>query len=91
MLQGLIVIGGFVLIGLAGYGFWQGSKLKPHDHIPPSKGPIFPWGSSPISSSASAHLRRRRKAAKDEQQKRTGPVLRKIRMRLAGKPTTPPG
>jgi hypothetical protein len=33
-----MVIGGFVLIGLAGYGFWQGLKLKPHDNIPPSKG-----------------------------------------------------
>jgi hypothetical protein len=38
MLQSLMVIGGFVLIGVAGYGFWQGLKLKPHDNIPPSKG-----------------------------------------------------
>jgi hypothetical protein len=38
MLQGLIVIGGFGLIGFAGYGFWQGLKLKPHDNIPLSKG-----------------------------------------------------
>jgi hypothetical protein len=38
MLQGLIVIGGFGLIGLACYGFWQGLKLKPHDNIPRSKG-----------------------------------------------------
>jgi hypothetical protein len=38
MVQGLMVIGGFVLIGLAAYGFWQGLKLKPHDNIPPSKG-----------------------------------------------------
>jgi hypothetical protein len=38
MLQGLIVGGGFVLIGLAGYGFWQGLKLKPHDTIPSAKG-----------------------------------------------------
>jgi hypothetical protein len=38
MLQDLIVIGGFGLIGFAGYGFWQGLKLKPHDTIPLSKG-----------------------------------------------------
>jgi hypothetical protein len=38
MLQGLMVIGGFVLIGLAAYGFWQGLKLQPHDNIPNSKG-----------------------------------------------------
>jgi hypothetical protein len=38
MVQGLMVIGGFVLIGLAAYGFWQGLKLKPHENIPPSKG-----------------------------------------------------
>jgi hypothetical protein len=38
MPQGLMVTGGFVLIGLAGYGFWQGMKLKPHDNIPPPKG-----------------------------------------------------
>jgi hypothetical protein len=42
MLQGLMVIGGLVLIGLAAYGFWQGLKLKlkikPHDNVPPSKG-----------------------------------------------------
>jgi hypothetical protein len=38
MVQGLLVIGGFVLIGLAAYGFWQGLKLTPHDNIRPSKG-----------------------------------------------------
>jgi hypothetical protein len=38
MLHGLIVIGGFVLIGMAVYGFWQGLKLKPRDNIPRSKG-----------------------------------------------------
>jgi hypothetical protein len=38
MLQGLMVIGGFVLIGLAAYGFWQGLKLQPHDNIPNFKG-----------------------------------------------------
>jgi hypothetical protein len=38
MLHGLIVGGGFALIGVAVYGFWQGLKLKPHDNIPPSKG-----------------------------------------------------
>jgi hypothetical protein len=38
MLQALAVIAGFVLIGLAGYGFWQGLKLEPHDKIPPGKG-----------------------------------------------------
>jgi hypothetical protein len=38
MLHGLIVVGGFALIGVAAYGFWQGLKLKPHDNIPPSKG-----------------------------------------------------
>jgi hypothetical protein len=38
MLHGLIIIGGFVLIGFAAYGFWQGLKLNPHDKIPPSKG-----------------------------------------------------
>jgi FtsZ-interacting cell division protein ZipA len=37
MLHGLIIVGGFVLIGLAVYGFWQGLKLKPHDKIPPGK------------------------------------------------------
>ena len=34
----LLIINGFVLIGLAGFGFWQGLKLKPHDNIPRSKG-----------------------------------------------------
>jgi hypothetical protein len=34
----LVIIGGFVLIGLACFGFWQGLKLKPYDDIPPSKG-----------------------------------------------------
>jgi hypothetical protein len=38
MLTVLPVIVGFVLIGLAVYGFWQGLKLKPHDKIPRSKG-----------------------------------------------------
>ena len=38
MLNGLIVLGGSVLIGLAAYGFWQGLKLKPHDKIPAGKG-----------------------------------------------------
>jgi hypothetical protein len=37
MLHGLIIISGFVLIGLAAYGFWQGLKLKPHDQIPAGK------------------------------------------------------
>jgi hypothetical protein len=40
MLQGLTVIGGFVLIGVAAYGFWLGLKLKPHDNIPSSKGAV---------------------------------------------------
>ena len=38
MLNGLIVLGGFVLIGVAAYGFWQGLKLKPHDKLPGGKG-----------------------------------------------------
>jgi len=38
MLHALIIIAGFVLIGLGCHGFWQGLKLKPHDDIPPSKG-----------------------------------------------------
>jgi hypothetical protein len=38
MLHALLIISGFVLIGLAGYGFWQGLTLKPHDNIPRSKG-----------------------------------------------------
>jgi hypothetical protein len=38
MLHALIIIGGFVLMGLACYGFWQGLKLKPYDDIPPAKG-----------------------------------------------------
>jgi len=38
MLNGLIVLGGFVLIGFAAYGFWLGLKLKPHDKIPAGKG-----------------------------------------------------
>ncbi len=38
MLNGLIVLGGSVLIGLAVYGFWQGLKLEPHDKIPAGKG-----------------------------------------------------
>jgi hypothetical protein len=38
MLHTLIIIGGFVLIGLACFGFWQGLKLKPHANIPRSKG-----------------------------------------------------
>jgi hypothetical protein len=38
MLHALVIIGGFVLIGLACFGFWQGLKLKPYDDIPPSKG-----------------------------------------------------
>jgi hypothetical protein len=37
MLHTLIIIGGFGLIGLACYGFWQGLKLRPHDNIPRSK------------------------------------------------------
>jgi hypothetical protein len=38
MLNGLIVLGGFVLIGFAAYGFWLGLKLKPHDKISAGKG-----------------------------------------------------
>jgi hypothetical protein len=38
MLHALVVIGGFVLVGLAGYGIWQGFKLKPHDKLPGGKG-----------------------------------------------------
>ena len=37
MLHALIVIGGFVLLGLGCYGFWQGLNLKPHDNIPPAE------------------------------------------------------
>jgi hypothetical protein len=35
-LDALIIVGGFVLIGLACFGFWL--KLKPHANIPRSKG-----------------------------------------------------
>jgi hypothetical protein len=35
-----MVIGGFVLIGLAAYGFWLGMKLKPHDNNPSSKAAV---------------------------------------------------
>jgi len=38
MLHALIIVGGFGLIGVACYGFWQGLKLRPYDKIPPSKG-----------------------------------------------------
>jgi hypothetical protein len=38
MLHALVIMGGFVLIGLAGYGFWQGFKLTPHDKLPGGKG-----------------------------------------------------
>jgi len=38
MLHILIIIGGFGLIGVACYGFWQGLKLTPYDNIPRSKG-----------------------------------------------------
>jgi hypothetical protein len=38
MLHALIIVGGFVLISLGCYGFWQGLKLKPHENIPPSRG-----------------------------------------------------
>jgi hypothetical protein len=34
MLQIILVIAGFVLIGVACSGFWQGLKLKPNDNIP---------------------------------------------------------
>jgi hypothetical protein len=37
MLNGLIVLGGSVLIGFAARGFWQGLKLKPRGKIPASK------------------------------------------------------
>jgi hypothetical protein len=34
MLHIILVMTGFILIGLAGIGFWQGLKLKPNDNIP---------------------------------------------------------
>jgi hypothetical protein len=34
MLHIILVIAGFVLIGLACTGFWQGLKLQPNDNIP---------------------------------------------------------
>jgi hypothetical protein len=49
MLHALIIIGGFILLGLGCYGFWQGLKLKPDDHIPPSENSWWRtrgWGDS---------------------------------------------
>jgi uncharacterized membrane protein YciS (DUF1049 family) len=34
MLHMILVIAGFILIGVACTGFWQGLKLKPNDNIP---------------------------------------------------------
>jgi hypothetical protein len=34
MLHIILVMTGFILIGLACYGFWQELKLKPNDNIP---------------------------------------------------------